>query len=212
MPTNLKTLFLMILGFSCLVPSWAQNGSLYDTRGSAIPFLFADRTACQVGDLVTISVVLSTQTQLNEQIKSSKKNSLQDAISNLFYNTQDGMGQFYRYRNLPPSFQWGGSRDHEGDGSINNKETLTTTIQARVTDMLPNNTLRILGSRTFTTSEETVHLTVTGLVRRDDLSRDNLVASTKIADLQIKQAGEGSLSRDQQKGFLTKVYESINPF
>lgn len=191
---------------------FAQSGSLFETRTESIPFLFSDRTAYQVGDLVTISVELSTQTAVNEQIKSSKKNDLQDAINHLFYNTQDGNGQFYRYRNLPPSFQFGGSRNHEGNGSINNKETLTTTMQARITDVLPNQTLRILGARKFTTSEESVNITVTGLIRKEDLSTANLVSSTKIADLQIKQEGTGSLSRDQKKGFLTKVYESINPF
>jgi flagellar L-ring protein precursor FlgH len=214
MRTNSKVFGVILLGFASLLSAEAQTGSLYESKAGpgSVPFLFADRTAAQVGDLVTISVALSTQTQLNEQIKSSKKNTLQDALSHLFYNTQDGMGQFYRYRNLPPSFQWGGTRDHEGDGSINNKETLTTTMQARVTDVLPNNTLRILGSRVFTTAEETIHLTVTGVVRREDLSTANLVSSTMIADLQIKQEGSGSLSRDQKKGFLTKVYESINPF
>ena len=193
-------------------PLLGQTGSLFETRAGATPFLFSDHTAYQIGDLITISVALSTQTALTEQIATSKKNALQDAISHMFYNTQDGQGQFYRYRNLPPSFQWGGSRTHEGDGSINNKESLSTTLQARVTDLLPNNTMRILATRKFTTSEETIDMTVTGLIRKEDLSTANQISSTMISDLQIQQKGSGSLSRDQKKGFLTKVYESINPF
>ncbi len=212
MQTNLKIMMVVFLSISGWREGWAQTGSLFETRSESIPFLFSDRTAYLVGDLITISVELSTQTALTEQTKSTKKNALQDAINHMFYNTQDGNGQFYRYRNLPPSFQWGGSRDHEGNGSINNKEALTTTMQARVTDVLPNLSMRILGSRKFTTSEETVNLIVTGVIRKEDLTTANLISSTKIADLQIKQEGSGSLSRDQKKGFLTKVYESINPF
>lgn len=204
-------IFASLMGAS-LSTVWGQSGSLYETRQVTSPSLYSDRTSTQIGDLITITVEHSTQTQVNSQTKSSKKNDLQDAINHIFYNMQDGAGQFYRYRNLPPSSQWSGSRSHEGDGSINNRETLTTSIQARVVDSLPNQTMRILGKRNFTTSEETINLVVTGIVRKEDLTTTNSVSSTKIADLQIKQESSGTLSRDQKKGFLTKVYETLNPF
>jgi flagellar L-ring protein FlgH len=210
MQTKRSILGILAVGFSAFLS--AQTGSLFETRAASTPSLFSDRTSFQIGDLITIVVEHSTQTQVTAQTQTSKSNSLQDALNHVFYNMPNGTGQFYRYRDQAPSSQWSGDRSHKGDGSINNKETFTTSIQARVTDALPNSTLRILGKRNFTTSEETINLTVTGIVRREDLTITNSVTSSKIADLQIKQESTGTLSRDQKKGFLTKIYETINPF
>ena len=41
-----------------------------------------------------------------------------------------------------PHWNWGGTRTFDGGGSVNNTETLTSTIQARVTDVLPNRVMR----------------------------------------------------------------------
>ncbi len=212
MQTNLRLILVLSIFIGSPSLLKAQVGSVWESRTSYNQSMYAHSLASNIGDLVTIIVELSTATQLKEQTKTTKANTMQDAIDHLFYNMTDGTHQGYRYRNLPPSFEWGGSRSHAGDGSINNSETLTTTVEARVVDTLPNNVLRVQAHRSFTSTDETMKLVMTGLVRRDDLSAANTISSTKVSDLQIKQEGSGTLSRDQKKGFLTRMYESINPF
>ena len=53
---------------------------------------------------------------------------------------------------------------------------------------------------------------LTGLVRPEDLSTTNTISSSQVADLQIIQKGKGTLTEDQRKGWLTKLYEFLDPF
>ena len=55
-------------------------------------------------------------------------------------------------------------------------------------------------------------MVLTGLVRPDDLSTTNTISSDNVADLQIVQKGKGTLTNDQRKGWLTKLYEFLEPF
>ena len=111
-----------------------------------------------------------------------------------------------------PHSVWEGARTFDGNGKIENTETLTSTIQARVTDVLPNKVLRIEATRRVQAGDETSFLVLTGFVRSEDVTSANSVLSTQVADLQLKQVGQGAISREQRKGWLTRLWETISPF
>lgn len=47
---------------------------------------------------------------------------------------------------------------------------------------------------------------VTGLVRADDIERDNSVSSQRIANARISYAGRGALSDANSAGWLTRFF------
>jgi len=81
-----------------------------------------------------------------------------------------------------------------------------------VTDVLPNGNFVIEGVRIVTFSGETQYVVLHGLVRPDDIGRDNSVISTNIAEARVEFYAEGALTDAQKRGWITKVYEKLRPF
>ena len=190
----------------------AQTGSIWSSNRRVMQSLYADTTATQVGDLVTITVNLSTAATKDQSTQSSKVSSVNDTITSLIYPPSDGYYDWYRYRNLAPQMAWAANQAFKGGGQVNNKETLITTIQARVVEVLPNGTMHIEARRNFEAGKEKSALILSGVIRQEDLNSSNTISSNRIADLQIRQEGKGPLTRQQDKGWLVKLYEFISPF
>ena len=51
-----------------------------------------------------------------------------------------------------------------------------------------------------------------GLVRIDDVTRDNTVTSSNIADARVEFYSEGQLTDAQKRGWFSKLYERLRPF
>jgi len=238
---------VVVLGLAAFAKG--QTGSLWNNKPAgyfrANGSIYSDRLASQVGDLVTISVSITTAVQKSLQTDTSKTSGVDDSITSVLYpysqdtastemymqkipvvsggvtnfvnvitnrpSITDGWQFPYRGTN-GPVMNWGSNHTFAGGGKIQNSESFTTTIQARVTEVLPNGVLRVEAKRTMEASKEKGTMILTGLVRQEDLDSTNSVVSTRVADLQIKQEGTGPLSREQRKGWLTKLYEFISPF
>lgn len=190
-----------------------QNGSLWPDESTRLNnSLYTDPVAGQVGDFITIVVNLSTTATKNQSTQTAKKSSVDDSITAMGYPYTHGDWDWYRFRGQPPTWTWGANQSFAGSGQLNNQETLTTTIQARVTSVLPNGTMRVEARRDFEAGKEKSILVLSGFVRRVDLDSSNTVSSSQVADLQIKQEGNGPLSSSQNKGWLTRFYDFISPF
>ena len=70
----------------------------------------------------------------------------------------------------------------------------------------------IEATRRVEVGQETSQLVLSGVIRQEDLTTANTVLSTQVADLQVKQIGQGPLSRDQRPGWLTRFWETVSPF
>ena len=64
----------------------------------------------------------------------------------------------------------------------------------------------------MTFSGETQYVVLHGLVRNDDVARDNTVTSSNIADARVEFYSEGQLTDAQKRGWFTKLYERLRPF
>ncbi len=72
--------------------------------------------------------------------------------------------------------------------------------------------MQIEAVRLSKAGDEDTSMILTGLVRPEDLSTSNVVSSSNVADLRIIQKGKGTITENQKKGWLTKIYEFIEPF
>ena len=77
---------------------------------------------------------------------------------------------------------------------------------------MPNGNLKIDGVKDIRVNDETQYMTISGIVRPEDISRNNSVFSTDIADAKILYEGEGSLDDEQRPGWLGKAFKWIWPF
>lgn len=187
-------------------------GSLWPADAGVTHSMYSDKKATKVGDLVTIVINLSSVATKDQSTETSKSTSVNDGITNLLFPPGFDGWKWYTYGGQTPSFLWSGSRSHDGSGAINNKETMVTTVTARVVEVNPNGVLKIEAKRTYETAQEESELLMTGFVRQEDLSATNSISSTQVASLQIHQKGRGTISRQQKKGWLTTLYEFLSPF
>lgn len=200
-------------------PAPSQPGSIWGHEsGASVPLqtvsLYGDPIAHSVGDLVTIVVSLQTQITKDQSTKTGKDTNVLGTINSLVYpitGSNNGW-DFYTYHGQPPTTAWNSTQSFKGGGTINNQETVSTTIQARVVDVGPNGVLRIEATRLSKAGDEDTSMILSGLVRPEDLSPANSISSSRVADLKIIQKGKGTITSNQRKGWLTKLYEFIQPF
>jgi flagellar L-ring protein FlgH len=198
--------------FAILVPCTGLATSLWDENANGGRSLFTDRKAFRVGDLVTIVVNLTTTAVKDQNTDTTKEVSVQEEIAAIIGPLVSGERAAAELTRRNPHNTWEASNTFSGSGSVNNTESMTATIQARVTDVLPNKVLRIQATRKVEFGQEKSDIVMTGFVRQEDLTTANTVLSTQVADLELKQVTNGAISRVQKKGWLTRVWENISPF
>lgn len=209
----MKTAFKSVFDVALLIvlsatPAFAN--SLWPAAGQSERSMFADRKASAAGDIVTIVVDESANAQSSQSKKSQRESSLDDAMKQfIFTAAASGLGT--KRGELPASSNSGKS-SYSGGGAVNNSQSLTARAAVLVTDVLPNGNLVIAGVRLVTFSGETQYVVLHGLVRPDDISRDNTVTSTNVADARVEFFSEGSLTEAQKRGWFGKLYEKLRPF
>jgi flagellar L-ring protein FlgH len=100
-----------------------------------------------------------------------------------------------------------------GQGTTSRQTTLTTTITARVTDVLPNGYLVIEGSRSVLVNSENQVVTIRGVVRPADLTNTNLVQSGSVAQMELKINGRGVVNDAVRRpNFIYRLMLGLLPF
>ena len=85
---------------------------------------------------------------------------------------------------------------------------MTGSVTVTVADVLPNGIIAVRGEKwmTLNTGDELVR--ISGIVRADDISTDNMVSSTRIADARITYSGTGAFANASQPGWLDRFFIS----
>ncbi len=86
------------------------------------------------------------------------------------------------------------------------------SVPAVVTSVLPNGNLVIKGSQEVRVNFELRQLTIAGIVRPSDITRDNTVAYDRIAEARISYGGRGRITEVQQPGWGQQAYDIVKPF
>jgi flagellar L-ring protein precursor FlgH len=191
---------------AALLTAGARADSLWPASGSGTQAsMLADRKAAARGDILTIVVAESAVASSSQSTKSSRDSSLEDAISRFIYpNLGKNGGEL-------PGTSGTGKAAYSGGGDISNSQSLSARAAVLVTDVLPNGNLVVEGVRVVRFSNETQYVVLHGLVRPDDIARDNSIVSTNIADARVEFYSEGALTDAQKRGWLAKVYEKLRP-
>jgi flagellar L-ring protein FlgH len=198
-----------------------QPGNDYQTATEASLFresryygFFQDLRAHKVGDLVTINIVETSKASKQADTKTGRTSSIDAGISNLLGYE----GKMKSSLGLPKSFdntamfKASMGNNFDGSGSTSRDESMTASITARVMEVLPNGNLVIEGTRKIRVNNETQNITLSGIIRRMDISPDNTVLSTYIANARIAYTGNGPVSDKQRPGWLARILDLVWPF
>ncbi|WP_435104255.1 flagellar basal body L-ring protein FlgH [Arhodomonas sp. AD133] len=181
-------------------PETRDNGAIYQAGRDVR--LFEDRTARRVGDVVT--VVLEEETD-------ASKNANMDVAKNSSYSlpTPTIAGRQPTLGGEPFSFDIDSEQDFQGGGSASQSNALSGTLTATVIRVERNGNLVIQGQKQITLNRGEEYVTITGLVRPDDVNANNMVSSTRIANARISYTGSGELADSNRMGWLSRLFMSV---
>ncbi len=173
---------------------------------------FNDQRAGRVGDILTVLVTVndSAKTQNTTNTGMTSNNAL--GVPN-FFGLESSLGKI-----LPGAFDpskiitTNSALASQGTGGINRTEQISLTIAAVVTQVLPNGNLIIQGSQEIKTNEDERQLTVAGIVRPEDISSSNTIASSQIAEARINYGGHGDIAAVQKTPAGTALLQRFWPF
>ncbi|PKM04034.1 MAG: flagellar basal body L-ring protein FlgH [Gammaproteobacteria bacterium HGW-Gammaproteobacteria-6] len=187
------------------LPAAQNNGAIYQAGFET--YLYDDRKAYRVGDIITITLNESTQASKNASSSISKDSSANIALGSLFGGAVS-MANPLTGNSMSLGAEYEASRDTSGSGQAGQSNSLSGSITVTVSEVLPNGILAVRGEKwmTLNTGDELVR--IAGLVRQDDIATDNTVSSTRIADARITYSGTGTFADASQPGWLDRFFMS----
>ena len=191
------TILTLAAGAAILVPAAAaQAEDLY--RGSNWASLSGDRKASQPGDILTVIIFQAAEATNSAQNSSRKKTDVGGK-----FGTTIGSGSI----DESASLEFGGG--YTGRGEVRRSERLVTQITLTVREILPNGDLMVEGEQWMRINGETSRIGVRGRVRTADISADNAVLSTRIADARISYDGRGFVTRSAKPGVINRIFSFL---
>ena len=184
--------------------------------------LFSDNKAKHVDDIITIVVDESASGSNSADTTTSRDTSTLAGISSLLgldrkiarSNKDLTNGADINTAGLLPSIQIGGSSKNSltGKGKTSRDGILEAKITAKVIRVLSNGNLAIEGKRRLAINAEDQYIVVSGIIRPEDITSDNVISSQYIADAKIVYTGKGVIDDKMRPGWLTRIVDWAWPF
>ena len=184
--------------------------------------LFADNKARYVDDIITILIDEYSSGSNSANTSTGRDTKTLAGISALLgvdkqiarSNKDLTNGTDINTAGVLPSIQIGGSSKNSltGKGKTSRDGTLEAKITARVVKVLPNGNLAIEGKRRLAINAEDQYIVVSGIIRPEDITSDNVISSQYIADAKIVYTGKGIINDKMRPGWMTRIVDWAWPF
>lgn len=183
-------------------------GSLWTTGNGS---LFVDNRASRIGDILT--VVISEQAEASKEASTSTgRSTTASADLTSLFGLESNIANINSAIDPAKLLSAGYTNDFKGSGTTSRKEDLVATLTTRVVEVLPNGTLRISGSKSVTVNHEQQLIHLSGIVRQQDITSENMIDSKYILDANIIYTGKGVIDDKQKPGWLLRLLDTVTPF
>jgi len=165
-----------------------------------------DLKARSVGDILTV-IIDERAVISKESSRSTSKEESTDLGVQLFR-----LFGWEGDSNHLPALQWDSSREFDGEADYESTDTFTKRLSLIVKEVQPNGNLLIEGSRRISTAGDDTTITISGIVRPQDISADNTVPSELVAEATIAYDATGPSADNTRRGWFLKLLDFIWPF
>ena len=179
-----------------------RNGAIFQA-GQNEHFLFEDRHARNVGDILTINIVETTSA-------SEKSSSNAQHNGTIVANTSNVPHASMLLKPFNVSGSASGSLANKSDSAGNN--TFTGTITVTVTEVLPNGNLLVGGEKQVAIGQSNEYIRFSGVVTPSTITGSNTVQSTQVADAHIEYKGATNVDQSAVMSMMARVFLSVLPF
>ena len=176
------------------------NGAIFQGGGYAP--LTSGARASQAGDILTIVLV--------ERTSATKSNSATTGRDGGIGLTPPATGPLNFFK--PSDINSSGTQSFKGKGDAAQSNALSGELSVTVAAVYPNGTMLVSGEKQLTLSRGDERIQFSGLVRASDISPENRVHSTRVADARINYFGRGEIARANKQGWLQRFFSRVSPF
>lgn len=184
-------------------PAAQNNGSIYQPNTAVR--LFSDNRAHRVGDLITVD--------LNENTNATKSaNTSTSRNSNVNVGASTVLGAPISLGGKDPLKTGLSSKNgFTGKGKSSQSNTIHGTITVTVARVLSNGDLVVQGQKWMQINQGREYVRLRGIVRPADITPQNTVDSTRIANAHIAYSGQGPLNNANRPGWLIRFFNAWWP-
>ncbi|MEW6444499.1 MAG: flagellar basal body L-ring protein FlgH [Pseudomonadota bacterium] len=175
-----------------------RNGAIFNPDMHS--GLFGDQKAFRVGDVLTVLLQEKTNASKSANTNASKDDKGSTSVTGLFG------APAYVLEDMGAGFEAG--RSFKGQGTATQKNALEGDITVTVARVLPSGNLMIQGEKFIGINQGLEYVRLSGVVRPTDVSRDNTVSSTKIANARIQYGGDGMINDANTQGWFGRLFNS----
>ncbi|WP_375724831.1 flagellar basal body L-ring protein FlgH [Arcobacter sp. KX21116] len=194
-----------------------NKGSLYSRKG---PSLFADKKDLQVGDI--IQVVIDESLTSNTSNKRELTNTSAEAMGGGLVTPATG-------NNVPLNstvqsvankinsfggvqFNSNSNSSFKGKVKANADESFSTTLSVIIEETYQNGNYYIKGSKEMLIDEQKQEIIISGVIRPYDISPDNSIKSSQVANLKVLYKKDGEEQDVMHQPWGTKLLKMLWPF
>lgn len=203
-------------------PSW-RPVSLPMPRGQSTPIeanslwrqgsraFFKDQRAAQVGDVVTVLVSIDDAATLKNESTGGRNGSQTLGVPN-FFGLEAASNRIFPNSTPSSLLNTSSNGASTGSGSIKRNESVTLRLAGVITQVLPNGNLAVAARQEVRVNSELRELTVSGVIRPQDIASDNTVKHDRLAEARISYGGRGQISDVQTPRYGQQVLDILLPF
>ncbi|MHC4479893.1 MAG: flagellar basal body L-ring protein FlgH [Planctomycetota bacterium] len=179
--------------------------SIWDRKDRSAAFLYTDNLAAEVGDSLTVLIADESSFSKKGERELEKTTAASGSV-----NINTSVVDFA----IPVGdLESESSRTFEGSNEYTSSRQFADSVTVTVIDKLPNANLVIAGRSERRIAGEDVVTILTGIVKPEDLSASNTVASNRVAHLKLfYETKDPAANAYLQQGFLGRVLNFLWPF
>jgi len=170
---------------------WSGLCAADDVNLDQYQSLVSDTKSYHVGEPVIVMVVETTTAEAS-------------AGTGVKKNTNIGAGVSTKHTKANLDFGVDGNDD--GSGKTTRTGRVATQLSTTITEVLPQGMLRIRGVQDITINGERQTVTVSGIIKARDISKNNSIFSYQIAEAVLDIAGDGALTRAQKQNIFYRFF------
>jgi flagellar L-ring protein precursor FlgH len=183
----------------------ARAGSIWARRDKKMKDMYADNVARNIGDILTIKID-EDSTVDNKATRTLEKKTKRNAQ----FNGEVGIEHLIE---SIPTITLGAGDEYtnnlDGKADYKDERSFIDYITVVIIDVMPNGNLVVAGTREREIAGDVQTIEVSGIVRTEDISFDNIVESRDIANFHLVTKNGGVSAPYTRPNWLGRFFDKI---
>lgn len=164
----------------------------------------------KVNDLITIIIREQRKFESDAEVETKKDFNFKSTL-NAFIKPFNGQIAAVDFTNGKPNIDFQAKSKLKSEADKDREDRFTTRITARIIDIKPNGNIVLEGRSQFRFENEYTLVGFTGTCRATDVSPDNTILSTQIADKNIVVQNQGVVRDGTRRGWIPRLVDLLRP-